>query len=264
MSCTRFSDGALQTLASALYLSKDCAGALDALHAMTRADEAQQRPSREVHLRMTADCERRMGNDKGYRQMLMRIVGSYPSTEVWADLIARTWSTLPQSPPLELDLYRLMRATGVLRTAEDYLDYANAALRAGQPAEALQVLEAGFAAGQLGIGPQAAVQRKLLEVAKRETAEDRRTLKAAPTEVNPLKLQSTGQALVSMGQVDDGLALMERAVADGKANDEARLALGIAQWQAGRKQAALQSWAAVNGTDAAADVTQLWMLYAKP
>ena len=257
-------DGALQALATALYLTQDFGGAAEALRAVSRADEAQKRKTREVHLRMWADSERRLGNEKGYRSMLVRILRDYPSTEVWADLLARTRSTLPQSLPLELDLYRLMRAAGVLQDAEDVLDYANTALRAGQPAEAQQVLEAGFAAGQLGSGPKVDAQRNLLASAKRAAGEDRRELTTASAVGNPAALLSAGRALVSMGQADQGLALMERAVAEGPASDEARLALGVAQWQAGRKQAAMQSWAAVKGSDAAAEVTQLWVLYAKP
>lgn len=259
------SDAALQVLASALYLTQDCSGAVETLRALTRADEMQQRTSREVHLRMWADCERRLGNERGYRNVLMRIVRNYPNADVWADLIARTRSTLPASPALELDVFRLMQAAGVLQAPEDLLSYADSALRAGQPAEAQQVLEPGFAASQPGSGAQAQARLKLLEAARRGAAEDRRELTAAGSaQGSPAKLLSAGRALVSLGQVDAGLALMERAVAEGSLGDEARLTLGVAQWQTGRKRAALESWAAVKTTDATADVVQLWMLLAKP
>ena len=255
---------ALQVLASALYLTQDSAGAVETLRTLTRADEMQQRTSREVHLRMWADCERRLGNERGYRNVLMRILRNYPSPEVWADLIARTRSTLPSSAGLELDVFRLMQAAGVLQAPEDLLDYANAALRAGQPAEAEQVLEAGFTAGQPASAAQADTRAKLLDAARRGAAEDRRELSAVSVQGSPAKRLAAGRALVSLGQVDAGLALMERAVAEGSLGDEARLTLGVAQWQTGRKRAALESWAAVKTTDATADVVQLWMLLAKP
>ncbi len=49
------------------------------------------------------------------------------------------------SERLELDVYRLMQATGNLKTADDYMEMAQLALQAGFPAEAQKVINDGYA-----------------------------------------------------------------------------------------------------------------------
>ncbi|MBC8838118.1 hypothetical protein IAI14_31500, partial [Escherichia coli] len=56
---------------------------------------------------------------------------------------------------LDLDIYRLRRATGSLATADAYMEMTQLALVAGSPAEGKQVIDQGFASGVLGKDAQA-------------------------------------------------------------------------------------------------------------
>jgi hypothetical protein len=73
-----------------------------------------------------------------------------------------------------------------------------------------------------------------------------------------------GYQYVTMGQTDKGIELIEKGIAKGglKRPEDAKLYLGLAQLQAGKKAKGVQTLRSVQGTDGAADIARLWAIQA--
>ena len=187
----------------------------------------------------------------------------YPKREYWVDLLRRIESKPGFSNRLTLDVMRLRLATKTLDTGADYSEMAQLALQAGQAVEAKRVLDAGFAAGLLGKGPEAERQNRLLALATQRANDAPAALKAAEAEAgnDGNALVRIGMAYTSMGQADKGIALIQKGLASPglKNPDDARLHLGIAYLRAGNRAKANEAFRSVKGTDGAADLARLWM-----
>ena len=72
-----------------------------------------------------------------------------------------------------------------------------------------------------------------------------------------------GLAVSGSGAHERGLALMTQGLAKGglRRPDDAMLHLGLVQWRAGKIDDAKRSFAAVKGSDGAADLARLWSVY---
>ncbi len=142
---------------------------------------------------------------------------------------------------------------------------AQLALLAGFPAEAKQVLDQGYQAGLLGSGADAAKQKRLRDQANKAATDDLKTMAQSEASVSGAK-EGTGQinlgyALVTAGQFDKGLGLMEEGLKKSvKRSEDAKLHLGIAYQMAGQKDKAIQAFKSVQGTNGVADLAQLWVM----
>jgi hypothetical protein len=140
------------------------------------------------------------------------------------------------------------------------------ALLAGNPAEALKVIAIGYKSGALGSGPDAARHQRLKDMALKNQAAN--AASAARDQADLIKnknadgLAALGFALVSDGQADQGLALIQQALkmASLKYPNEAKLHLGIAYANAGKKSNAIAAWKTVQGTDGAFDLARYWVM----
>ena len=85
----------------------------------------------------------------------------------------------------------------------------------------------------------------------------------APTPI-ATAMVNLGYALVTAGQTDKGIKMMEDGIARGglKRPDDARLHLGVAYLQAGKKAEAIKTLKTVQGTDGAADLARYWVIMA--
>lgn len=238
------------------------AAAREALEDVQAAEKAGRVPP-EDRLQLLANVASR-GNDRAaYITSLERLVAYYPKREYWVDLLRRIESKPGFSNRLTLDVMRLRLATKTLDTGADYSEMAQLALQAGQAAEAKRVLDAGFAAGLLGKGPEAERQNRLLALATQRANDAPAALKAAEAEAgnDGNALVRIGMAYTAMGQADKGIALIQKGLASPglKNPDDARLHLGIAYLRAGNKAKANEAFRSVKGTDGAADLARLWM-----
>ncbi|KAB0633416.1 hypothetical protein F7R21_27890 [Burkholderia latens] len=244
-------------LAQAYYQSNDFGGVVrtlkPAIDGMVRAGQAPD----EGQLQLLGTSAQRAKDDAAYRSALEALVAYHSKPVYWNDLFAAIRAKPGYSSRLDLDLYRLRRATGSLATAEDYMEMTQLALVAGTPAEAKQVIDKGFAAGVLGRDAQAEREKRLQALAARRAA--------APDDgAQPVSAIDQAFNRVFAGQTADGIAAMQAAIAKGGLDhaDEARLHLGIAYYLGGQKARAQQAFNAVKGTDGAADLARLWLLVA--
>lgn len=222
-----------------------------------------QADASEPTLRMLAAAQSKLDDQAGYAQTIERLAARFPKKQYWSDLIARVAQNKEFSARLELDLMRLMRTTGTLDGASAYEQMAQAALQSGYAAEAQQVIDEADARKLFGDA-----QRKLREQVAKSASADKVTAadeNAARAAKDGNALVNTGFALVTSGQAERGIALMEQGIAKGglKYPDEARLHLGAAQAMAGRKDDAARTLASVQGKDGSADLARVWITYAQ-
>jgi len=253
-------------LVQSYYLSNDIPRATTELQADIAADEAAGRAPTEINLKLLISCALKSNDKAAYLAALEKLNTYYPKKEYWADLINKVQSKPGFSDRLILDVYRLKAATVQLQTSTEFTDMAQLALLAGFPAEAKKTLEQGYQAGLLGSGPDAAKQKRLRDQATKAAADDLKTMAQSEASVASSK-EGTGQinlgyALVTAGQFDKGLALMEDGLKKSgvKRSEDAKLHLGIAYQMAGQKDKAIQAFKSVQGTDGVADLARLWVM----
>jgi hypothetical protein len=265
-------DGVRVMRIQAMADSGDEEGAKRAMAQRVEAAEKAGQATPESHLRLLLSLQYR-SKDPGSTATLERLVGAYPRPEYWTDLVSAASRTPNLSDRALLELYRLLRVTGAKLNPDMRTEMAQLALRAGQPAEAQQLVDEGFADGSLGTGSSAAEHTRLRDQVRRAAAADAADA-AARRAPDGTALADLGFAKISAlapgapaSAVLPGLELMEQGVAKGglKRASEIRLHLGIAQLAAGRKDAAQQTLKALAGqagSDPLAPAIRLWSLYA--
>lgn len=258
--------GVRVALVQALHASGDLAGAArEVLPLIESAESAGQTPP-EDQLKLLAFAQLKGGDEAGYARTLERLVAHHPRPAYWADLLSRVSRRPGFADRLQVDALRLARRAGALEDASEYLDLAQLALQAGQPAEAVAVVDEGYAKGLLGKGPQAERHQRLKSAAAKALADDRAALAGSEASARQARdggpLFALGQALCADGQTERGLALMTEALTQGvqKHPDDARLRLGAALQAAGQRDAARTRWQGITSNDGAADLARLWRL----
>jgi hypothetical protein len=260
----------LKQLAAYLQSQSGDYGAIakEAAAAVSAAEQAGRRPDEGDLLRL-ADAQQRTGNQAGQTHTLEKLLANYPKKEYWSIYLSRVQRKPGFSDRFALDVMRLKLALGSLSKTEEYMEMAQLAIQAGYPAEGKAVVDKGFAAGALGTGAEAERHKRLRELADKRDVDARASLEQRITEATALRegndLVQLGYTLVTLGQADRGITLIEQGIAKGnlKRPDDAKLRLGLAMLKSGKNKAkAVQVLRSVQGTDGAADVGRLWALYA--
>ncbi|MEO8936628.1 MAG: hypothetical protein ABI277_16890 [Burkholderiaceae bacterium] len=254
-------------LVQSYYLAGDC-GSLARTVGATQGEDAG-RPASEEQLQTLASCYLKAKDNTGYVGALEKLATFYPKKEYWADLLARVQTTKGFSDRLQLDVYRLKLASGLMASTSDYMEMAQMALGDDHPAEAKKIVDQGFTAKVLGAGGDVERQKRLADLAGKRFNEGQAGL--AKAEAGALSqrdgndLVNVGYDYVGYGQAAKGLSLMEQGIKKGglRRPEDAKLHLGVAYLQAGQKAKALQVFKTVGGTDGTADLARLWVLQAR-
>lgn len=256
-------------LPQALYLANEFKAAAEEIETRVAADEAAGRTPPEQTLRLLLSSYVQAKDDAGYVRSLERMAMSYPKPEYWSDLLSRVTKQPGFSERLWLDVYRLRLAANLMRSADEYVEMANLALTAGYPSEALKVIDRGLSLSLLGNGKDAANHTALRERASKAAEKDSADLARAESSARSARegdaLVNVGYAHVTAGAANKGVPLMEQGVAKGNLRraDEARLHLGLALWQAGRKDDAVKVLADVKGNDGSAGLARIWSAFVR-
>lgn len=249
-------------LIRAYYLSADYASATQALLADLQADERAGRQPGFDQLQLLANSGARAGDAATYLLALEYLVRLYPRDEYWSALLGRFHGKTGEPPRLELAALRLELAAVLAMAPDKYMEMAQLALDAGFPAEAKQALDAGYAAGVLGTGPDAVQHKWLRQRAAKEMAAGlRRMARAAATSPDGAGLVRLGHGYVTMKQFDKGIDLIRKGIAKGglKSAGEAGLQLAEAYANAGRNPEAIAVLSALQGSDGTATLARYWI-----
>jgi hypothetical protein len=242
--------------------------AKDSAAAVSAAEQAGRRPAEDDLLRL-ADAYQHTNANAAQSATLEKLVAYYPKKEYWNALLGR----LPRKPGFAdrfaLDVLRLKLATGNLSKTEEFMEMAQLSLQSGYAAEAKAVVDKGFASGALGTGAEAERHKRLRDLAIKQDAEMRANLEkniaAATAAKDGNDLVQVGTVLASMGQPEQGAALIQQGIAkDGlKRPEDAKLRLGQALAQNPKTRSkGQQTLRSVQGTDGAADLGRLYAVLA--
>ena len=253
-------------LVQSYYLSGDLNRAQKELQNDLAAAERAGRTPTEGQLQLMANLASKQNDKAAYVASMERLVANYPTKAYWADLVSRVQGKPGFADRLVLDLDRLKLALGQINTSADYMEMSQLALQAGFPAEGKKIVDTGYAKGVLGTGAEAARHKRLQDLADKNAAEDLKNLPANEAEAQKTKdgtaLTNLGYALVTAGQTDKGIAMMVEGISRGglKRLDDARLHLGLAYLQAGKKADAIKAFKTVQGTDGTAELARYWII----
>ncbi|HEX7910622.1 MAG TPA: hypothetical protein VF534_21375, partial [Paraburkholderia sp.] len=244
-------------LVQSYYLSNDCASVVGVLKPSVDAQVHAGHAPDESQLQLLATCAQRTKDDVTYRGALEKLVAYHPKQSYWDDLFAAIRNKPGYSSALDIDTYRLRRATGSLTSVDDYMEMTQLAIVAGTTAEGKQVIDQGFTSGVLGHDAQADREKRLQALAAKRA-------QAPADPANPVAPVNVAFNQVFAGQAKQGLAAMDAAIAKGGLDhpDQAQLHLGEAYYAAGDKVRAVQAFRAVKGADGSADLARLWVLVA--
>jgi tetratricopeptide (TPR) repeat protein len=200
---------------------------------------------------------------------LEKLVTYYPKPEYWYQLLYGLIKETASSDSNTLQVFRLMLETDVLKSADDYIEYAQLAMDAGSPGEAQRVLQRGFDKNIFGDQRNKDKAQRLLEKAKAKSATDQSTLDRVAKEADAgptgAKNSAMGVAYFGYAQYDKAVDQFGKAISKGglKNAAETQLNLGISQLKAGHKDDAVKSFKAVKGDPILERLSTLWALHAR-
>ena len=254
-------------LTRAYYLNNDFATAKNELLALIAdTEKAGQKPSLE-DLRLLASSAAKLKDNPTYLLSMEKLVALYPSDDYWTDLLRRMQSKPGYNAVHEIDVLRLEAVALKAMAPEEYTELAELTLAAGFPTEAKKAVDAGYAAGVLGTGSNAAKHKQLRDRANKGAADDAKNIASGEAGAAKAKdgagLVNLGYAYVTMDQFDKGIPLMEQGIAKGiaKRPDDYKLRLGMAYAKAGRKAEAIKTLETIKGEDGLGDLARYWILW---
>ena len=248
------------------FQNGDCSKVSKDITARIKTEEKASHAPEERDLQMLANCTK---NDKtAYLEVMEKLTTYYPEKEYWKDLLSSLPARPGYSERLSLDLYRLKQESGQITSLNDYMEMSQLALQAGLPAEAQKIIDQGYKARVLGVGPEASRHQRLKDLAAKNAEADIKALPQTGAEANRAAdgtgLVNLGFAYVTAGQFQKGIELMQQGLAKGKLShpDDAKLHLGIAYLWSGNKVEAVKILKTVQGVDGTADLARCWMMAA--
>lgn len=259
---------ATPALVRSYYLSGDFANAKTLLlPTIADAEKAGQTPSAE-DLKLLASAAAKVKDNAVYVSTLEKLVAFYPTDDYWTDLLHRVAGKPGFNQAHDIDILRLEFVAEKQLAPEEYTELAELALQAGFPTEAKKAIDAGYAAGVLGTGSNAAKHKQLRDRATKGAADDAKNIASGEASAAKAKdgagLVNLGYAYVTMDQFDKGIGFIEQGIAKGglKSPDEARVRLGMAYLRAGQKDKAISTFQSVKAGGGLSDIAKYGIVLA--
>jgi len=266
-----FADDEIYTwVGQAYYLKGDFKGTQKFVDSYVgNQSKAGKRPKEQTLLLLQSACEKT--GDVGCRQRVFEnLVAHYPKPQYWQNLMdAMTRAQSGQSEKVQLQVYRLAAAVDVPLKPSDYMEFAQLALEAGSPGEAQAILEKGFQKKVFTEPRVTSSATRLLDNAKKQVTTDQAQLEKvardAASSSSGDKDVSVGLAYLGYQQYDKAVEAINRGLGKpGLQNAaEARLLLGIAELNAGRKDEARKAFKQVKGDPTLERLANLWSLHSQ-
>jgi hypothetical protein len=157
-------------LAQAYYAQGNYGEAEQAVLREQQAAQISGQKLPEPELQLLASAAEKSGDNAGYFSAPEALLRDYPSPQYWSAAIALVTAAPGFPDSLMLDVYRLRFATGTLNQPEDYEDYVERAILAGDNAEANKVITQGFAIGVLNDATDAGHAARLKTLTAKDNA----------------------------------------------------------------------------------------------
>lgn len=221
----------------------------------------------EAELRTLAVSYRNLKDQVGYETTLLRLLERHPSKEYWAEAITRQAQKPNVNPRLEFDMYRLLEETDNLDDAAEHVEMAELALKAGLPADAQRVFNAGFAKGILGQGLQSVAHHKLRQQIQAKVAEDEKLIDALEHAANDgNSWAAVGDVRLSQQQWALAKTAYGKALVAGGLRREAEVLLhhAIALFKSGDPEQCRKTLRAIKDEKTAVALANLWRIRTLP
>ncbi len=223
---------------------------------------AGTKPSEELYVRPAQAFQKANRTNEMLDVLTMR-VQDYPTPATWRNTLYIVLQQAAGDKELNLDVLRLMRATNSMTQRPEYLEYSALAVEAGYPGEVVSLIKYGQNNGAIPktdshFGSILTSQEPRAKTDAAAVAED--AAKEA-TKKDPKAARATGDALVGNGEPAKAIPLYEAALAVAPGDSVIQYRLGVAQALAGQNDAAIASFAKVQGPRQR--LAQLWTIRAK-
>lgn len=205
-----------------------------------------------------------LNDTKGVNDTTQTLVRLYPTQENWRLLSSELRRQASGDDRTALNVYRLMGELDLMDKPDIYTEAAIVAIQSGLPAEAITIMERGYANKVFGPKEEARSQRILADARKRAAAQQASLSQITQTATSSKVGRDEvllGEVLLSYGHVDKAVAAGKRAIQKGADPDEAWMLVGRCQVQLKNGAEARKAFAQVKGEDAA-PVAKLWGIYA--
>ncbi len=194
---------------------------------------------------------------------LNKLVLAYPTATNWRDTLAVYRDSVNLSTDENLDLLRLMRRAGALKSERDYGEYVESADARRLPGEVSSVLQEGRASGVLN-GSNSYLNEQLL-LADKTMAGDKAGLAGAARDArsaaNGKVAAGTADAYFGYGDYAKASELYALALEKGGIDaNQVNLRRGVALYETGDMVGAKAAFAAVTGGNRA-QLAKYWALY---
>jgi hypothetical protein len=241
----------------------------DAAASVQQIVEHQDKPDEKL-LVFQWNCYIKLNDEANSAKVIDKLIAYYPKPDYWQNAMASLQSKDIKDEHLQLEVYRLMSAVGVLKRPFDYGEMAEISLDLGYPGESQTVLEQALAANVFTEQRDKDRNQHLLDGAKQRAANDQASLAAgerdAANAATGDNLVQIGIAYLTYGQPEKAVADISKGIAKGmlKNADEANLVLGIAQLRAKNTSEAVRTFEKVASSSSAdyARLGKLWALHA--
>lgn len=211
-------------------------------------------------------CAYESGDSTATANLMRQLVESSPTPANWSQYLRSAEQAKGLGDHETLDIYRVRYLTGTLATTkpDDYALLAQLAIQFGSSAEAQTVTQKGFDTKVLS-GDR---WLRLLNLAKTQNAQAQanlaKNIASAKAEKRGDSLIRLGEYLTGAGKGGDAVPLIQAGIAKGVADaGNAKLRLGLAQFNAGQREAAVRTFNSVNETPNQKMIAQMWSLYAR-
>ena len=256
----------LGLVGQASYFNEDYSAATNYMKEAIAGAVGAGQPPEENWLLILQNSYSKLKNDPGVLDATVELVRYFPRKEHWLTLSS---SLLRQASTKELEIlqvFRLLYVVDAMDSADDFTEAANVALRSGSPGEALKFMERGYALKILETSGDKQKSQETLDSAKRQVADDRKTLPQFEKEATASKVGEAdvklGEAFLSYDQPAKAIEAIQRGIAKGgvKSLDDANLSLGRAFLASGDRGEAATAFALVKKPDYSL-LVQLWLIY---
>lgn len=236
------------------------AGALDYIDSAVAAGAA---PVENWYLRVLQETYSSGNVDQSLRVTTM-LVKAFPTSENWMKGLQVINELAELDEQAQLDLLRLMRATGAMSQRPEYARYIDFADPRIMSNEVLAVLAEGVAAGHFAAAASDEYYTEIKAIADARAPQDRRDL---PTIVRDgetgaaLDASVAGDVLYSLGDFARAEAMYQLAIQKGGDRNVALTRVGMMQVMQGKNAEAIATLRSVDG--ARQPVAHLWATWAE-
>jgi len=256
----------LGLVGQASYFNDDFSAATNYMKEAIAVSVAAGQKPEENWLLILQNSYSKLKNDLGIIDATVELVRYFPRKEHWITL-SSTLLRSANTKELEiLQVFRLLYVVDAMDSADDFTEASNVAMRSGSPGEALKFMERGYALKILDTSGDKQKSQQVLEDAKRQAAEDRKTLPQFEKEATASKVGEAdvklGEAFLSYDQPAKAVEAIRRGIAKGgvKSVDDANLSLGRALLASGDRDGAAAAFGLVKNPDYSL-LVRLWLIY---